>query len=118
MGETRHGVSEEKDDLDHEAQRWAADEPTAMWDDSEMKAGGYDALAEDRQAKPRGETGPATGRSAGGMDDSSIQLSRGPVVQRAAAAAPRKPGGISWVLTILLSLGLGVGVFILIRALL
>jgi hypothetical protein len=101
--------------------RWAAEEDTAMWDDSAMQNAGFGELAKDRVAKPREESGPATQKSFGGEDAAKIkvsgELTGGHKAQPKPAAAPAGPSMLSWVLTIALALGIGIAVFFVVRAL-
>ncbi|MEM9067392.1 MAG: hypothetical protein AAGE52_02770 [Myxococcota bacterium] len=80
----------------------AADEPTAMWDEDSLKDLGLDDVG--RVSSP--PSGPAT--SGAGPAGPSVQVST-------AQGSPR--GGLSWVITIVLAVVLGVGVFLLVRLL-
>lgn len=94
--------------------RWAADEPTAVWDESLMADEGYSELAEDREANPREATGPATTKNVGGEDGRRVKVS--PDATGGHAAQPEgETGGVSWVITIAIALGLAVAVFLLVR---
>jgi hypothetical protein len=111
-------VSDEHDD-DPASPRWAADEPTAMWDDSLMRDAGYTDLAKDRSEKPRGESGPATERGVGGDEAARVRVSPELTGGHPAVSAPpaKKPPGLSWVITVVLAVGLGVAVYVAIRLL-
>lgn len=105
-------------DDERDAPRWAADEPTAMWDDSLLKESGYDALAEHRAEQPRAETGPATRRDVGGDLGGSVSVSRdltgGHPAQR--GPGPRR-GWLTWAATLALAIALGGVAYFLVRAL-
>ena len=101
-----------------EPAKWAAEEPTAMWDESSMRDQGYDALAKDREAKPRQASGPATEQGVRGEVKERVEVSRALTGNHAAVkrqAAPQKSGAMSWVITFAVALVLGVGVFFLLR---
>lgn len=98
-----------------ESPRWAADEPTAMWDESSLKDAGYDQLAEHREKTPRAESGPATGRGVGGDREQGVYVSRELTGGHAAQGAPKAvTSGISWALTVGIAIALGVAVYFLI----
>lgn len=98
-----------------DAPRWAADEPTAMWDDSILKDAGYDQLASHREEKPREATGPATKREVGGDLGQGIHVSREAGAAPAAAPAAPRSSALGWILTGVLAILLGGGVYVLIR---
>lgn len=100
-----------------EGMRWAADEPTAMWDESLLQQEGFDALVKDRASNPREETGPATLQKVGGTSAAgSIEVSPDATGGHAAVTARRPKGrGMSWALTFGLAIGLGFGVYLLVR---
>ena len=111
---------EKPDDKPAPAQ-WAAEEPTAMWDESAMRGQGYDALAKDREDKPREATGPATEREVRGDVKQGVEVSRALTgthgkLDRAPAPAP-KASALSWVITLGIAIALGVGVFFVVRML-
>ena len=115
-------MSDDDEELDEPgAPRWAADEPTAMWSDTDLLDSGYQQLAEHRVAQPRAETGPATGREVGGALAEGVQVSReltgAHPTQPRPAPAKASSGLLSWVLTFGLAIGLGVGVYLLVRLL-
>jgi hypothetical protein len=98
----------------HRAPRWAADEPTAMWDDSVLEDAGYDRLASHREEKPREATGPATRREVGGDLAQGIHVSK--ATSPGTAPVPsRKNPAIGWILTAVVAVLLGGGVYALIR---
>jgi len=100
-----------------EAMRWAAEEPTAMWDSSALETEGFDQLIEDRKARPREATGPATTQGVGGsaaLAATSVTRSEAGVSK---PAARRRSGGLSWVLTFAVAIGLGLLVYFLASAL-
>lgn len=100
------------------APRWAADEPTAMWDDSALEGAGYDQLAKDRAARPRAETGPATGRDVRGEDRAAVKVSSELTgAQRLEPVAPSEKRSLSWTITIGLAIALGVVVYLAVRLL-
>ncbi|HEY8428192.1 MAG TPA: hypothetical protein VIL20_07450 [Sandaracinaceae bacterium] len=101
-----------------EAPRWAADEPTAMWDDSLLADAGYADLAKHRAEQPRTETGPATERGVKGDVDEKVAVSSELTGGHAALPAPRAPkggGALSWVLTVLVAIGVGVAAYFVVR---
>ncbi|MBX3273040.1 MAG: hypothetical protein KF729_22445 [Sandaracinaceae bacterium] len=103
-----------------EAMRWAAEEPTAMWDESFLEREGFDALLKDRAANPREETGPATVEGAGGKSRTgSVEISSEVTGGHPAVSAPRKrrSGGLSWALTLVVAITLGFAVYALVRLL-
>lgn len=109
-----------KDDDDPDGPRWAADEPTAMWNESMMADSGYQDLANDRAEKPRVETGPATGREVKGDVAAKVAVSAEltgghKAVPPAAPAAPR--AALSWVITVVLAVALGGAAYFLVRLL-
>jgi hypothetical protein len=110
-------VSTDKDKSDDDdAPRWAADEPTAMWDDSMMREAGYEAVA---NAPPRPEAGPATDRGVKGEDKRAVHVSAEltgghKAIAPTPAAAP-KSSGTSWVITLALAIGLGVAAYFVVR---
>lgn len=99
-----------------EAMRWAAEEPTAMWDESMLHDEGFDALVNDRASNPREETGPATTQGVGGADASKVKVSASATGGHPAVAGKRtkKQGGLSWTLTIVLAIGLAFAVYVLV----
>lgn len=100
------------------APRWAADEPTAMWDDSALEGAGYDQLAKDRAARPRAATGPATEREVRGEDRSAVKVSSELTgAQRLQPAASNEKRSLSWAITIACALALGVAVYLVVRLL-
>jgi hypothetical protein len=116
-------VSDKNDELEgNESGRWAADEPTAMWDDSALNDAGFAELMKDRQERPREATGPATNRAAGGSSEAGKIEVTGTHPQPSAprpASAPQRsgPSALSWALTVALAIGIGVVVFFVVRAL-
>lgn len=114
--DTRDPMSGKDDDDDSSAPRWAADEPTAMWDDSVMAESGYQDLAKDRSEKPRAESAPATDRGVKGEDRSKVTVSGELTGGHAAlpAAAPQR-SVTSWILTALLAVALGAAAYFAVR---
>lgn len=88
-------MSDEDDDFLH-----AADEPTAMWDEGSLRDLGLDIPLEQK------ETGPAT-TGTGAHRAIGVELTTPPKSQGSQI--------MQWVVTILLAVGLGVGVFFLVR---
>lgn len=123
MGETSaSAVSTDDDDEgsgtdSEEGMRWAADEPTAMWDESLLEQEGFDALVKDRSANPREETGPATIQKTGGRSSTgSIEVSADATGGHKAVAAPkRRASGLSWALTFGIAIALGAAVYFIVR---
>jgi hypothetical protein len=113
------GKDDKDEDLAGDSQRWAADEETAMWDESAMRESGFGDLAQDREAKPRSETGPATTKEFGGDDKAKVKLGANVTGghQQMPAAAPKSsgPSALSWVVTVVLALAIGVAVFFVVR---
>ncbi|MFK7999790.1 MAG: hypothetical protein AB8H86_09340 [Polyangiales bacterium] len=93
-------VSDEDDDFLH-----AADEPTAMWDEGSLRDLGLDIPIEQK------ETGPAT-TGTGAHRAIGVELTSGP---SPASAKPKGSSALHWIVTIALAVGLGVGVFFLVR---
>lgn len=91
-------VSDEDDDFLH-----AADEPTAMWDEGSLRDLGLDIPIEQKETAPA-TTGTGAHRAIG------IELT-GP------DSATKSKGAtmLHWIVTITLAVGLGVGVFFLVR---
>ena len=116
--EERH-EDDESGGASGEGMRWAADEPTAMWDESLLEQEGFNALLKDRAQNPREETGPATGQQVGGKSRSeSVEISTDATGGHKAVSAPKKrPGGLSWALTFGLAIALGGVVYLLVRLL-
>ncbi len=101
-----------------EAPRWAADEPTAVWNDSMMRDAGFDALAK----VPQVESGPATSREVRGDDKSAVHVSAEltgghEAVVAPAAASSSKSGATSWIITFVLAVGLGLAAYFVVRLL-
>lgn len=112
-------MAEEQDDKDDPA-RWAADEPTAMWDEASMKDAGFKDLAKHRAEKPRAETGPATERGVKGELATKVNVSAeltGGHKAQPAAPAPSSPSSsvLSWVITGVLAIGLATAAYFAVR---
>lgn len=117
-------VSDEKPEQDEdeaEAMRWAADEPTAMWDESLLEKEGFDALVKDRTQNPREATGPATTEQVGGSSRTgSVEISSEATGGHRAVSAgggAKRPSGLSWALTFGVAIGLGFLVYLVVRML-
>lgn len=78
-----------------------------------LRSAGYDELAQDRQERPRAETGPATDAEVGGFDRARVHVTSS--FNRPAAQPKRKGGGLSWGATVSLALLLGAAVYFLVR---
>ncbi|MEY4515378.1 MAG: hypothetical protein RLZZ450_7500 [Pseudomonadota bacterium] len=107
------------DDDDLEAESHAADEPTAVWDESALRAAGLSDLLKRRDVEA--EAPPAT-RSAAPGAESSIVIDEGvtPGLAQAIAAEPSTPaprGGMGWAATLAIAVILGGAVYYLIRLL-
>jgi len=86
----------------------AADDPTAMWDDEALRAAG---MSHPGKGESRAAT-PATRPSVGGDSREKVIVGRrssGPAGPARAAS-----GGLSWPLTLLLAIALGVAVYFLV----
>lgn len=94
-------VSDEDDDFLH-----AADEPTAMWDEGSLRDLGLDIPLAQK------ETAPAT---AGTGAHRAIGVELTGAADPAATPQPKRPQALQWIVTIALAIGLGVGVFFLVR---
>ena len=93
--------------------RSAADDPTAMWDDAALKKAGLDELA--GRTDTRDAAGPATSYGVRGDRRHSVVVD-GPEKQGARRAGPlARAGGLSWPVTVILALALGVAVYFLVR---
>jgi len=106
---------DEDDDLDGESH--AADEPTAVWDESALRAAGLTDLLKRRDAEPAGP--PAT-RSAVPGTESSIVIDEGvtPGIPQVILAEPATPArGLGWFATLGIAVVLGGAVYLLIRML-
>lgn len=109
-------LDDDDDDLDGESH--AADEPTAVWDESALRAAGLSDLLKRRDAEP--EAPPAT-RSVAPSAESSIVIDEGvtPGLPQIIAAEPAAPAarGLGWFATLAIAVVLGGAVYLLIRAL-
>jgi hypothetical protein len=95
--------------------RSAADDPTAMWDDAALKEAGLDELAGRTDA--RDAAGPATSYGVRGDRRNSVELGDREDARSSRGAAPKARGGLSWPVTVILALALGVAVYFLVRML-
>jgi hypothetical protein len=106
---------EEHDDLD--AERHAADEPTAVWDEGALRAAGLTDLLKKQRSEP--PVVPATPAVSGAGDpsiviDESIAANPGePEVQFVSAALTRR--GLGWGATLAIAVVLGALVYLAIR---
>ncbi|WP_053235442.1 hypothetical protein [Sandaracinus amylolyticus] len=93
-----------------EAPRWAADEPTAMWDEGSLRDRGFDDVAQ----APSPTTGPATAPGVGGDDRATVHS-----VPSAAPrpVAPPPAGGLSWPMTVAIATIVAVVVYFAVRLL-
>lgn len=115
----------EDDDLDSESH--AADEPTAVWDESALRAAGLTDLLQRREAPA---APPATRAAPSGSDPSIVideavapellneSVTPGPGIPEPVAAvvpASVRPRGLTWGSTVLVALVLGGLVYLLVR---
>jgi hypothetical protein len=98
-----HAIIRVVSDEDDDDEFHAADEPTAMWDAASLQELGLDIPPLEQK-----ETGPAT---------TGTGAHRAIGVELTAAPAAKEQGSqvMQWVVTIVLAVGLGVGVFFLVR---
>ncbi|MGF1467336.1 MAG: hypothetical protein ACFCGT_14515 [Sandaracinaceae bacterium] len=96
------------DDKPKAVPRYAADEPTAMWDDESLRHEGYGDLA-DHHAQA-----PAAAPTAATHPDPSRPT---PVQLTGTGPSLRPRRGLSWTATVALALVLGTAVFFLVRLL-
>lgn len=102
-----------RESMDSDSGLHAADEPTAMWDESALLDAGFGEVA----AKPISIAPPATAPSVGGDDRSSVIVGN-TGRHRAMARAPRQvSAGMSWGVTVGLAVAVGSAVYFLVRAL-
>jgi anti-sigma factor RsiW len=106
------------DDDDLEAESHAADEPTAVWDETALRAAGLTDLLKRREAEV--EAAPAT-RAVVPSAESSIVIDEGvtPGMPQVIAAEPASPAprGLGWAATLAIAVVLGGAVYYLIRLL-
>lgn len=102
------------------APRWAADEPTAMWDESALRDQGFADAAE----AARAASGPATAPRVGGDDRATVQAPTmpaptlpAPTMQATPRASAPSGGGLSWPLTIAIACVVAVVVYFAVRLL-
>jgi hypothetical protein len=98
-----------------EGQRWAADEPTAMWDDKALRDEGYPGVAD--AAPGIAPSGPATGPDVGGHERANVVSKGGAQQGGAPAPALAAGGGLSWPLTIAIATLVAVVVYFAVRML-
>ena len=96
-------LSAVRDDEDSDSFSHAADEPTAMWNEESLQEL---ALA------PPSKQQESRAATKGGSGGPSVEVSLGPASGQRSMS---KVSGLSWGVTILLALGLGAGVYYLIR---
>jgi hypothetical protein len=94
--------------------RWAADEPTAMWDEASLKKEGYEGLAE-APAEPA--KGPATAPDVGGEDRRSVLAPETGTASANAAPGPVESGGLSWPATLAIATLVAIFVYFAVRML-
>lgn len=108
-------------DDDDDGESHAADEPTAVWDESALRAAGLSDLFAKRDSAP--PPPPATAPVSASAHDQSIVVDQEslvpkspatPVPQAPAPAAPQ-PGGLGWGATLAIAVALGALVYGLIR---
>jgi hypothetical protein len=106
---------DDDDDLDGESH--AADEPTAVWDESALRAAGLSDLLKRREDEPA--AAPAT-RSVAPDAESSIVIDEGvtPGIPQVILADPAPAArGLGWGATLAIAVVLGGAVYMLIRLL-
>ena len=115
------------DDDDYDGESHAADEPTAVWDESALRAAGLsDLLSKKRDSEP--PPPPATAPSAATRTESSIVIDVGSMEPKEPldtapklatpvprASAPAAEGGLGWGATLSIAVALGAIVYALIR---
>jgi hypothetical protein len=108
------------DDEDDDGESHAADEPTAVWDESALRAAGLEDLLKRREVEPAAR--PATPANAG--RDASIVIDEAvtsppsgpPVAVRAKLVSqPARSAGFGWPATIAIAIALGVAAYVAIR---
>jgi len=111
-----HEVDSDLDDESH-----AADEPTAVWDESALRAAGLSDLLQKRDSEPPAPAATAPMRSADAsivVDQASIVAPANktptPVPDRPAAPASAD-GGLGWGATFVIAVVLGALMYALIR---
>lgn len=92
-------IDNDDDDFLH-----AADEPTAMWDESALKELGLEPGLAASQSAPA-TTGTGRHRAIG------VELTQGP-----ADPPKKKSEALAWVITLVLAVGLAVGMYYLVRS--
>ena len=105
------------DDDDLEAESHAADEPTAVWDETALRAAGLTDLLKRREQEA--DAPPAT-PSVAPSAESSIVIDEGvdPALSQVIAADPATPAkGLGWAATLAIAVVLGGVVYYLIRLL-
>jgi hypothetical protein len=94
--------------------RYAADDPTDVWDEQSLREKGFDALAD---AKPSAAKGPATAPRPE-QAAAKVVVSPQPVPPAAPAPAPSAAGGVlSWPMTIGIAIAVAIAVYVVVRLL-
>lgn len=88
---------------DDDRQKHAADDPTAVWDEDSLKRAGFDEVVKRAQAQAAGSAAtpdppPAT-----------------PSGRHAPVTAPAPRGGLSWTVTLVLAVAVGLIVYVAVR---
>lgn len=108
------GAGESPATSSSEGPRWAADEPTAMWDDRALRDEGYANVAD--AAPGVVASGPATGPDVGGHERANVVSQREPTAAPSPAAArPGAGGGLSWPVTLAIATLVAVVVYFAVR---
>ena len=122
--ERKPSVPPAKDSAERELPSSAADDPTAMWDEGELRAAGMDEVADRAKSlPPAAATGPdvkgdvrqsvVVGDEKPGASPQAQQAAPRPRPRRSADAT----GGLSWPITIGLAIALGLAVYFLVKLL-
>jgi hypothetical protein len=108
------GLDDDDDDLDGESH--AADEPTAVWDESALRAAGLSDLLKRHEAEPAAP--PATRSEHPGAESSIVVDGVAPDSPQVILAEPAEPArGLGWFATLAIAVVLGGAVYLLIRML-
>ena len=112
-----HEPFESDDDLDGESH--AADEPTAVWDESALRAAGLGDIVSRREtekAPPPATRAPVRRADASIVVDEAATSSAQPDAPRARLTSqPAAAGGLGWAATIVIAVALGAVMYFVIR---
>ena len=106
-------------DDDDDGESHAADEPTAVWDESALRAAGLSDLLHKRDSEP--PPPPATSPTPSSTTDPSIVIDPSTLAPKVATPVPQSTpqaandGGLGWGATLGLAVALGAIVYALIR---